>query len=300
MTLADHPRPNHRMTLPEDGIADDVAVTMRMAARIGLIGLSPYDLPEAARHVVSELASTVPGSSWLLTQFDPVQLIEYPLARVNDAQDGESFDLRSQDGRLTGRLVVRLPDGVDAIVHNRATPTMLAVLAGMVDWMHGPLWLTTGQAPGEYAGIVTDDATLVPIPGRDPGPHLATGSPLATSIARLRPPEHKMQRFWWRGSDSSLLRVVVTAGPQGVLVTMGEQELPYGLSVRELEVVSLIVEGLTNAQIARQLFITDSTVANHVERILRKTDSASRAVITARATFEGLAIRPLPGNRSDG
>jgi DNA-binding CsgD family transcriptional regulator len=53
------------------------------------------------------------------------------------------------------------------------------------------------------------------------------------------------------------------------------------LSQREIEVVRLMAEGLTNAQIGRRLTITEGTVKSHVKRILRKTDSANRAEAVA-------------------
>ncbi|MEK6642747.1 MAG: LuxR C-terminal-related transcriptional regulator [Planctomycetota bacterium] len=53
------------------------------------------------------------------------------------------------------------------------------------------------------------------------------------------------------------------------------------LSKREREVVSLIAEGLSNKQIARQLFIALATVKDHVHRILGKTSLPNRAALAA-------------------
>jgi DNA-binding CsgD family transcriptional regulator len=49
------------------------------------------------------------------------------------------------------------------------------------------------------------------------------------------------------------------------------------LTPRQIEVVRLIAEGLTNGQIARRLVLTPGTVANHVEHILRRLEVANRA-----------------------
>lgn len=54
-----------------------------------------------------------------------------------------------------------------------------------------------------------------------------------------------------------------------------------GLSLREVDVVRLMAEGLTNNQIGRRLNITEGTVKSHVKRILRKTSSANRAEAVA-------------------
>lgn len=52
-----------------------------------------------------------------------------------------------------------------------------------------------------------------------------------------------------------------------------------GLTARELEVAQLVAEGLTNAAIARRLFLSERTVAVHVGSILTKLEFASRAQI---------------------
>jgi DNA-binding CsgD family transcriptional regulator len=49
------------------------------------------------------------------------------------------------------------------------------------------------------------------------------------------------------------------------------------LTPRQLEVVQLIAEGLTNGQIANRLVLTPGTVANHVEHILRRLEVPNRA-----------------------
>jgi DNA-binding CsgD family transcriptional regulator len=56
-----------------------------------------------------------------------------------------------------------------------------------------------------------------------------------------------------------------------------------GLSSREVEVLRLIAAGRRNREIARDLVISDSTVAKHVSSILSKTDSGNRAEATTFA-----------------
>lgn len=62
----------------------------------------------------------------------------------------------------------------------------------------------------------------------------------------------------------------------------------YGLTEREMEVLALIVDGLTNPQIADRLVITLSTTKTHVHSILQKLYVESRSKAVAMAMKEGL------------
>lgn len=57
-----------------------------------------------------------------------------------------------------------------------------------------------------------------------------------------------------------------------------EDATPYhDLTQREREVLSLMIRGMTNEEIAQQLFVSSSTIKNHVSSILAKMDVNSRA-----------------------
>jgi DNA-binding NarL/FixJ family response regulator len=57
------------------------------------------------------------------------------------------------------------------------------------------------------------------------------------------------------------------------------------LTARELEVLQLIDEGLTNQEISNELVIEVGTVKNHVHNILRKLDVASREDAAAHLPY---------------
>ncbi|MGE5615229.1 MAG: response regulator [Bacillota bacterium] len=61
-------------------------------------------------------------------------------------------------------------------------------------------------------------------------------------------------------------------------VTMREKEKheSNNLTPREIEVLQLIAEGMINKEIARQLYISEKTVKNHVSNIFRKLDVSDR------------------------
>jgi DNA-binding NarL/FixJ family response regulator len=63
------------------------------------------------------------------------------------------------------------------------------------------------------------------------------------------------------------------------------------LTARELEVLRLIARGLSNGDIARELFVGDATVKTHVARIFAKLDLHDRAQAVVLAYESGL-VRP--------
>jgi DNA-binding NarL/FixJ family response regulator len=69
----------------------------------------------------------------------------------------------------------------------------------------------------------------------------------------------------------------VPPGP-GAGTVPGEAVVPPdGLTQREVEILGLIARGLTNPEIAAQLFLSSHTVKTHINRIFAKTGSRDRA-----------------------
>lgn len=67
--------------------------------------------------------------------------------------------------------------------------------------------------------------------------------------------------------------------------------LPEPLSERELEILQLIAEGLSNPEIAGQLFLAEGTVKNYVSNILQKTNTRDRTQAVLKAQSVGLLKR---------
>jgi DNA-binding NarL/FixJ family response regulator len=67
------------------------------------------------------------------------------------------------------------------------------------------------------------------------------------------------------------------------------------LSERELEVVRAVAEGLSNAEIAAKLYLSEATVKSHVARVLAKLSLRDRVQIAVFAYEHGIV---RPGHRA--
>jgi DNA-binding NarL/FixJ family response regulator len=82
------------------------------------------------------------------------------------------------------------------------------------------------------------------------------------------------------------------AKPAGALVTGGDaagssQDVTV-LTPRELDVLTLVAQGLSNPEIARRLVLSEHTVHRHLANILRKLGLSSRAAAAAWGVRTGL------------
>jgi DNA-binding NarL/FixJ family response regulator len=83
---------------------------------------------------------------------------------------------------------------------------------------------------------------------------------------------------------------------QGLTQSNDQGELINSLSDRQREIISLIVDGLTNREIASTLIITENTVKVHLRNILDKLDLRNRQQLAAVAVQKGLVAQ---NNSSD-
>ena len=94
------------------------------------------------------------------------------------------------------------------------------------------------------------------------------------------------------------LVATVTAGPEAAPGPAPDQAghggpPPAGLTSREAEVLTLLASGLSNAEIAQRLFVSNATVKTHINRIFAKTGARDRAQAVRFAYQHGLAA-PAP------
>lgn len=94
------------------------------------------------------------------------------------------------------------------------------------------------------------------------------------------------------GAAAVAAKLRKTLRDQGVAVPRGKgrqtRDHVAGLTARQAEVLQLLDEGLTNTEIADQLFLSPRTIEHHVSAVLTKLDAPTREQAVSRAHREGL------------
>lgn len=129
------------------------------------------------------------------------------------------------------------------------------------------------------------------LPGEpEPGlPAVAVESQKPESVVQVRPVLAPVRQFTAESRGKP-----VAKPPPGPLSTA--QARLNNLTQREREVVLLVAEGMTNAEIAESCFISQGTVKTHVKRILAKLELRDRAQVVVYAYETGTVV-PKTANR---
>jgi DNA-binding CsgD family transcriptional regulator len=215
-------------------------------------------------------------------------------------------DQREQPGRTFAAVTVGLalleagtpPADVRSLIGDAPPPTSFGKYEAWSDQLEGALL----EAEGDLEGAVAALRNALDAPaGWRPASLIADGRlRLARILDRLgRRTEAREQAAiaadlleGWPGQrrDAAL----------GLLRRLGGGDADGLLTARELEVLGLITEGLTNRQIAERLFIARKTAAVHVSNILAKTGLSTRTEAATWALREGLVAGGLWLPRSSG
>ncbi|WFR72867.1 LuxR C-terminal-related transcriptional regulator [Prescottella defluvii] len=214
--------------------------------------------------------------------------------RPSGFREGVTTCLFTREGRYTGSLhlsttfAVPLSDrAIDCLA------VMRPVLGSLIDPLRtvsGPAWTELVETAVESA-LLTKREDLVPLPGLQGGPLLAPGGPLERQIriASLLPGRHSS---YTTVDGGRTVRIRLTPVASGHIVTVHDERPPRGLTVRELEVLGLLAQGLSNAEIGCELHLSHRTVATHVEHILEKLQCRSRVAAASIAAAEGIVTPP--------
>lgn len=110
-------------------------------------------------------------------------------------------------------------------------------------------------------------------------------------VLKDEPPEQLIAAVRTIAAGEALLSPTVTRRVIQRFAAVRRQAPPTAvaeLTARELEVFRLISQGLSNAEIGKELFISDTTVKTHVTRLLQKLDLRDRAQAIVLAYQTGL------------
>ena len=115
---------------------------------------------------------------------------------------------------------------------------------------------------------------------------------VVSAVRRVREGESSLDR----GLADRLLRRLATEGGGQSEARAAEGYLPADtLTARELEVLGLVQRGLSNREVAKELFISRGTVKRHVENIMTKLGVSDRTQAVVRALQ--LRILEFPENQ---
>lgn len=203
---------------------------------------------------------------------------------------GSTNHLRVQ-GRYLGELHIstddqRWPTERSLQVIDLMTP----VLSSLVSEFTLPQRLLD-EEPAGTCGVLISRGKAHDLPGRPRCLTLEWDGEVMRRLRTMMSSEGTIPAGQWRWFDGdSWHRIGVVDTSSGTLVTHRQEDLPYGITARELEVATLVAAGITNGAIARRLGISVKTVARHVEHLMEKLEVVSRVEIAQIGHREGLEL----------
>jgi DNA-binding CsgD family transcriptional regulator len=266
------------------------------------------DAADAATSVLHDPRSAHVARSWALTTLGLIR------ARRGDSEVdvllAEAHDLVRRTGELDriGHLAaVRAeaawlrgdPGSIDAMTR----PAMALAIDRRMPWAVGDIVIWRWWAgihddlPPEslaepYRLTMTGDAAAAADRWRELGCPYEAALALAAAgePEALRQAIEELQRLGARPAAAIITRRLRQQGARGVPrgPRPRTREHPAGLTAREVEVLTLLTEGLRNAEIAKVLVVSTKTVDHHVSAILRKLGVHSRGEAAAEASRRGL------------
>ncbi len=191
----------------------------------------------------------------------------HDLEVVGDCSGGQAEDLVGTLRPHVVLLDIRMPDldGISVLRRLRALPHPPAV--AMLTTFDTDEYIGTALRAGAAGFLLKDTA-----------------------------PEQLVHAVRVLAAGGSMLSPTVTRTVIGGYVEGGGPDaeagaLTRGLTSRELDVLALVGEGLSNAEIADRLFLGTGTVKDHISAILAKLGAANRVQAAVLANRAGL-VRP--------
>jgi predicted ATPase/DNA-binding CsgD family transcriptional regulator len=243
-------------------------VTSWSLASLGNVALTSGKLDAARQHIDEALA--VANSSGLRTDL-PIDAAARLAREMSDLETAESLH----------HDALKVAHEINSVLLMPAHLEGLAGLAGLGERFHeAARLLGAAEAAREAHGLAR---------------YAAERERYETDVARIRRalPASEFRALWDEGRAMSL-------DEAGSYCSRGrgERKRPsFGwgsLTPTELEVVRHVVQGLTNPEVARRLFVSRSTVKTHLAHIFAKVGVSTRAELAAKATHRGVSAHASP------
>ncbi|WP_200926665.1 response regulator [Sphaerimonospora mesophila] len=177
-------------------------------------------------------------------------------------------------------------DGVEAVaVARRVRPDVVLMDISMprMDGLAAAKRLLDSPHPPKIIMLTTFDT--------DENLYAALRAGTSGFLLKVSPPEQLVAAIKVVAAGDGLLDPAVTTRVISSFAGRREPVRPPQLSEltpRELEVLRLLARGLTNAEIARELFVGEATVKTHVARVLMKLNLRDRAQAVVFAYESGV------------
>ena len=244
---------------------EGIAACFHLLGRISLQQGNPVEAQTCFEHSVKlhqELGHQA-GEAWAISGLAGVALAQsnYAVAR---AHYEESLTwARTNDDQ---ELLVTCREGLTMLACGQGEPARAALVGGAAAFLRE----TIGEplSPVErasYERVITDVRRQL---GEQSFAHIWSEGRMMTSEQALRLPL------------SVVTQASSTSSPVAEKVSIA---YPAGLTAREVEVLRLVAQGMTNEQVAQQLIISPRTVDTHLTSIYSKIGVSSRSAATRYA-----------------
>lgn len=207
-------------------------------------------------------------------------------------REGITLRLHTRDGRYTGNLHISTDDPRYPTREMMANEVqcLQTILGNFTDLLRSFTAQFSGQLDGSSGCVLTHNGEVVDLPRVNPLPEKLREA-LASRISDLHQGQIPEVFLFRHGADWYRIHTGLLSGDARVIVAQA-CEIPYGLTMRELEIVDLLITGATNSEIASEIFVARTTVSKHLENIFDKTGCNTRTSVVRAALSKNL--RQLP------
>ena len=207
-------------------------------------------------------------------------------------REGLTMCLRTSDGRFVGMMNVSTADTEHpSDIARDVLERLCTALGNMADPLRSRGWVASLLGSSAMAIGLDAQGRAIDLPGvprHDP----LSGETELLRVARRSARMTSWASFVWSDAgDYFRVRVLPCKAEEPMTTLVSLDAIDVGpFTHRELEVLTLAAEGLSNGEIGDALVVSSRTVATHIEHILDKTSAPNRAAAAAYALREGLIL----------